>query len=240
MHVHHRPRPPAGRTRLPGRRCRRAALEGRKDFFRLALEVLPSDRHAPRPVAGARCRWPGRGCGLRRGLVPPTTARLAHPPQVGVVVRGPRPHPAPGTGGPDRLLPRPSHCHDCHNRWLPLGELGPAGGHWWTALLSALRGPSREGAGRAIAGAVSGGPPRRGVVTSCGRDTRVAGMAIPSDELFPSIHFLTELGALLGRHGYTPADVPVAHAVGQAIPELVAFLSAYMEAFPARASQSYQ
>ena len=44
-------------------------------------------------------------------------------------------------------------------------------------------------------------------------------MATRSDELFPSIHFLTELGALLGRHGYAPADVPVAHAVGQAIPE---------------------
>src|SRR4051794_1684153 len=51
-------------------------------------------------------------------------------------------------------------------------------------------------------------------------------MATPSDELFPSIHFITELGALLGRHGYTPAQVPVAKAVGQAIPELVAFLAA--------------
>ena len=65
-------------------------------------------------------------------------------------------------------------------------------------------------------------------------------MATPEDELFPSIHFLTDLGALLRRHGYTPVDVPVAHAVGQAIPELVAFLSAYMEALPARASQSHQ
>lgn len=72
--------------------------------------------------------------------------------------------------------------------------------------------------------------PRRGAVTSPTHDTKVAAMATRSDELFPSIHFLTELGALLGRHGYTPADVPVAHAVGQAIPELVAFLSAYMEA----------
>ena len=59
-------------------------------------------------------------------------------------------------------------------------------------------------------------------------------MAPPSDEVFPSIHFLGELGALLGRHGYTPAHVPVAHAVGQAIPELVAFLSAYRAAPPVR------
>ena len=82
-------------------------------------------------------------------------------------------------------------------------------------------------------------PLRRGDVTSHEHDTKVAGMATPSDDLFPSIHFLTELGGLLGRHGYTPADVPVAHAVGQAIPELVAFLSAYMQAYPARASQSH-
>ena len=63
-------------------------------------------------------------------------------------------------------------------------------------------------------------------------------MATPSDELFPSIHFLTELGALLGRHGYEPRDVPVAHAVGQAIPELIAFLSAYLGAPAARAPRS--
>jgi hypothetical protein len=62
-------------------------------------------------------------------------------------------------------------------------------------------------------------------------------MATPSDELFPSIHFLTELGALLGRHGYTPAQVPVAKAVGQAVPELMAFLSAYVSSPPARAPQ---
>jgi hypothetical protein len=61
-------------------------------------------------------------------------------------------------------------------------------------------------------------------------------MAPPSDDVFPSIHFLTELGALLGRHGYTPAHVPVAHAVGQAIPELVAFLSAYRGAPPTGAA----
>lgn len=54
-------------------------------------------------------------------------------------------------------------------------------------------------------------------------------MARHPDE-FPSVHFLIELGELLGRHGYTPAQVPVAHAVGQAIPELVAFLSAYQAA----------
>ena len=62
-------------------------------------------------------------------------------------------------------------------------------------------------------------------------------MAAPSDELFPSIHFLTELGALLGRHGYTPAQVPVANAVGQAVPELIAFLSAYVSSTPTRAPQ---
>jgi hypothetical protein len=64
-------------------------------------------------------------------------------------------------------------------------------------------------------------------------------MATPSDELFPSIHFLAELGALLGRHGYTPAQVPVANAVGQAIPELVAFLSAYVAAPAAPAASSH-
>jgi hypothetical protein len=79
---------------------------------------------------------------------------------------------------------------------------------------------------------------RRGGVTSCGPHSTVAGMTPPSDELFPSIHFLTELGALLGRHGYTPTHVPRAHAVGQAIPELVAFLSAYRAATPTRAPQS--
>ena len=63
-------------------------------------------------------------------------------------------------------------------------------------------------------------------------------MATPSDELFPSVHFLTELGALLGRHGYTPTHVPVANAVGQAVPELIAFLSAYLGAPPTRAPQS--
>ena len=63
-------------------------------------------------------------------------------------------------------------------------------------------------------------------------------MAPPSDEVFPSIQFLGELGALLGRHGYTPAHVPVAHAVGQAIPELVAFLSAYRAAPPVRGPHS--
>jgi hypothetical protein len=77
---------------------------------------------------------------------------------------------------------------------------------------------------------------RRGGVTSCGPHSTVAGMAPPSDELFPSIHFLTELGALLGRHGYTPTHVPVAHAVGQAIPELVSFLSAYRAAPPTGAT----
>jgi hypothetical protein len=78
--------------------------------------------------------------------------------------------------------------------------------------------------------AFAGAVPRRGGVTSCGYHFTVVCMAPPSDEVFPSIHFLGELGALLGRHGYTPAHVPVAHAVGQAIPELVAFLSAYRAA----------
>jgi hypothetical protein len=69
-------------------------------------------------------------------------------------------------------------------------------------------------------------------------DTMVVGVATPSDKLFPSVHFLTELGALLGRHGYTPAQVPAAYAVGQAIPELIAFLSACGDAPPTRAPQS--
>ncbi|MDD7942925.1 hypothetical protein PHK61_31395 [Actinomycetospora lutea] len=63
-------------------------------------------------------------------------------------------------------------------------------------------------------------------------------MAPPYDEVFPSVQFLGELGALLGRHGYTPAEVPVAHAVGQAIPELVAFLSAYRAASPLHGPRS--
>lgn len=64
-------------------------------------------------------------------------------------------------------------------------------------------------------------------------------MDTSSDELFPSIHFLTELGALLGRHSYTPAHVPAAYALGQAIPELMAFLSAYSAAPPGPAPRSY-
>ncbi|GAA4882342.1 hypothetical protein [Actinomycetospora straminea] len=66
-------------------------------------------------------------------------------------------------------------------------------------------------------------------MTALGRHTTVAAMARAPDE-FPSVDFLLELGELLGRHGYTPAHVPMAHAVGQAIPELVAFLSAYRAA----------
>jgi hypothetical protein len=89
-----------------------------------------------------------------------------------------------------------------------------------------------EGVGQAV----RRDPLRRGGVTSCGPHSTVAGMAPPSDELFPSIHFLTELGALLERHGYTPAHVPVARAVGQAIPELVVFLSAYRAAPPTGAA----
>ena len=64
-------------------------------------------------------------------------------------------------------------------------------------------------------------------------------MATPPDELFPSVHFLTELGALLRRHGYTPAQVSVPNAVGQAIPELLAFLSAYVTAPAAPAAPSH-
>ena len=104
-------------------------------------------------------------------------------------------------------------------------ERQPAGGH-------PLRGVA--GGRLPFAGAV----PRRGGVTSCGYHFTVVCMAPPSDEVFPSIHFLGELGALLGRHGYTPAHVPVAHAVGRAIPELVAFLSAYRAAPPVRGPHS--